>query len=88
MGYGCLGDFSKNQSIQPLPNSLVGIRQDVTVAIHGGLDGGLACFAPNQTFGKTNGGAGVAELILKREPIQGEHLGEPFARLVAPPGLL
>ena len=42
MGYGCLGDFSKYQPIQPLPNSFVGIRQDMAIAIHGGLDGGVA----------------------------------------------
>ena len=34
-------DLAKDQLIQPLPNSAVGIRQDVSVAIHGCLDRGV-----------------------------------------------
>ena len=38
---GYLFFFPKYQFIQPLPDSTIGIGEDMTVSIHGGLDRGM-----------------------------------------------
>ena len=59
--------FSKHQPIQPLPNTFVGIRQDMTVAIHGGLDGGVAQLGLDELdifpLGDEKGRVGGAQIV-------------------------
>ena len=59
-----LRDFPKHKSIQPLSNSFIGIRQDMTVAIHGSLNWGVAELGLDEfdvlALGDEKWGVGVA----------------------------
>ena len=77
MGY--LFFFPKHQPIQPLSDSTVGIGQDMAVAIHGGLDWGVAQLALDKfdifPLGDEKWRVSVAQVVETDSPQTGHSKG-------------